>query len=88
MVPYVRKSFAKHFKDGIKYCCPNTRYNLDSLPKELSFDDPEANESYNKPAYEYAMDMTTKEVYQAVEGLFHNLKILGRLNSNVKNIAI
>ena len=74
MVPYVRKSFAKHFKDGIKYCCPNSRYNLDSLPKELSFDDPEANESYNKPAYQYAMDMTEREIHQAVEGMYHNLK--------------
>lgn len=82
MVPYVRKSFAKHFKDGIKYCCPNTRYNLDSLPKELSFDDLEANESYNKPAYNYAMDMTEKEIHQAVEGLYHNLNTLQSRSGN------
>ena len=25
-------------------------------------------------AYRYAMDMTTKETYQAVEGMYHNLK--------------
>ena len=75
MVPYVRKSFAKHFKDGIKYCCPNSQYNLDTLPKELSFDDPEANESYNKLAYDYAMDMTQRELTQAVEGMYHNLKV-------------
>ena len=74
MVPYVRKSFAKHFKDGIKYCCPNSRYNLDSLPKELSFTDPEANASFNAPAYNYAIEMTEREIYQAVEGLYHNLK--------------
>jgi ribonucleoside-triphosphate reductase len=74
MVPYVRKSFAKHFKDGIKYCCPDSTYNLDSLPTSLSFDDKEANEPYNKPAYDYALDMTVKETYQAVEGMYHNLK--------------
>lgn len=74
MVPYVKKSFAKHFKDGIKYCCPNSRYDLDSLPKELSFTDPEANESFNTPAYNYAISMTEREVHQAVEGLYHNLK--------------
>ena len=76
MVPYVRKSFAKHFKDGIKYCCPNSRYNLDSLPKELKFDDLEANASWNEPAYKYALEMTEREIYQAVEAMYHNLKVL------------
>ena len=74
MVPYVRKSFAKHFKDGIKYCCPNSRYNLDSIPKELKFDDLEANASWNEPAYKYALEMTEREIYQAVEAMYHNLK--------------
>lgn len=82
MVPYVRKSFAKHFKDGIKYCCPNSRYDLDTLPKELSFNDPEANENYNKPAYQYAMDMTEREIHQAVEGMYHNLNTLQSRSGN------
>ena len=82
MVPYIRKSFAKHFKDGIKYCCPDSRYDLNTLPKELSFDDPEANEDFNRPAYEYAMDMTEKEVHQAVEGLYHNLNTLQSRSGN------
>ena len=82
MVPYVRKSFAKHFKDGIKYCCPNTRYDLDTLPKELALDDPEANEPINKPAYEYAMDMTERELQQAVEGMYHNLNTLQSRSGN------
>lgn len=82
MVPYIRKSFAKHFKDGIKYCCSDSRYDLNSLPKELSFDDPEANESFNAPAYNYAMDMTEKEIHQAVEGLYHNLNTLQSRSGN------
>ena len=82
MVPYVRKSFAKHFKDGIKYCCPDSRYDLNTLPKELRFDDLEANESYNAPAYHYAMDMTEKEVHQAVEGMYHNLNTLQSRSGN------
>ena len=82
MVPYVRKSFAKHFKDGIKYCCPNTHYDLETLPKELSLDDPEANEPFNKPAYEYAMDMTSRELQQAVEGMYHNLNTLQSRSGN------
>ena len=82
MVPYIRKSFAKHFKDGLKYCYSDSTYDLDTIPKELSFDDPEANESYNKKAYDYAMDMTKKEVHQAVEGLYHNLNTLQSRSGN------
>ena len=74
MVPYVRKSFAKHFKDGIKYLQPED--DPDRVPKELSFDDGEANSDYYTKAYKYAMDMTIKEVHQAVEGLYHNLNTL------------
>ena len=82
MVPYVRKSFAKHFKDGIKYCCPNSRYNLDSIPKELSFKDREANATWNAPAYKYALEMTGREVYQAVEAMYHNLNTLQSRSGN------
>ena len=35
MVPYVRKSFSKHFKDGIKYIKPED--DPSRVPKELSF---------------------------------------------------
>ena len=88
MVPYVRKSFAKHFKDGIKYCCPNTRYDLETLPKELSLDDLEANEPFNKPAYDYAMEMTERELTQAVEGMYHNLNTLqSRSGNQLKKLA-
>ena len=75
MIPYVRKSFSKHFRDGLKYCCNRPQDYIDTVPRDLSFDDNEANDAHNKKAYDYAMDMTTKEVYQAVEGMYHNLKI-------------
>ena len=80
MVPYVRKSFAKHFKDGIKYLQPEDDPNR--VPKELSFDDGEANSGYYTKAYNYAMDMTIKEVHQAVEGLYHNLNTLQSRSGN------
>lgn len=38
MVPYVRKSFAKHFRDGLIYI-QNDRDQAAMVPKELSFDD-------------------------------------------------
>lgn len=80
MVPYVRKSFYKHWKNGLKYI-ENTIYhneveNVTDISIENSF--------YKKHqlAYEYAMDMTVKEVYQAVEGMYHNLNTLQSRSGN------
>lgn len=80
MVPYVRKSFSKHFKDGIKYLQPED--DPDRVPKELSFDDPEANDPRNSKVFKYAMDMTERELRQAVEGMYHNLNTLQSRSGN------
>ena len=81
MVPYVRKSFAKHLRDGIEFVLGNKEYSL-NVPKELPFDDMEANDPRNKPAYDYAIKMTEKEVYQAVEAMYHNLNTLQSRSGN------
>ena len=81
MVPYVRKSFAKHLRDGIEFVLGDKEY-AQNVPKELSFNDPEANDSRNKSAYEYAMKMTEREVYQAVEAMYHNLNTLQSRSGN------
>lgn len=87
MIPYVRKSFYKHFKDGLKYLYDeDIEVPEDFKPEEMSIDDDEY--KYYAKAYKYAMDMTEREIYQAVEGMYHNLKLFGRLNSNVGNIAV
>lgn len=77
MVPYVRKSFAKHYRDGLKYLEHIDKVLLDD---KLSIDD----EWYRNcpPVYDYAMDMTTKECYQAVEGMYHNLNTLQSRSGN------
>ena len=71
MVPYVRKSFAKHFLDGMKWICDNgVVYNKDELIN-LSI---EASLYKEQPkAYQYAIAQTEKELKQAVEGMYHNL---------------
>ena len=74
MVPYVRKSFYKHYLDGLKYLCPGAIVQPGILSNEMSISDPKYME--NKPAYKYAMDMTERECYQAVEGMYHNLNTL------------
>lgn len=80
MVPYVRKSFSKHFKDGIKYLQPEDDHSR--VPKELSFNDLEANDPRNAKVYQYAMDMTKRELNQAVEGMYHNLNTLQSRSGN------
>ena len=76
MVPYVKKSFYKHFKDGVKYISNLGFEDFENgfIKDHLSIN---ANIYKNKPyqeAYKYAMDMTQKELEQAVEGMYHNLK--------------
>ena len=78
MVPYVRKSFAKHWINGQKYCCDTVIKGI--VPIGASIED---NFFKSQPkAYEYAMDMTKKEVYQAVEGMYHNLNTLQSRSGN------
>ena len=82
MVPYVRKSFYKHFVDGRKYIDGNTdviwfESNKDKLP----IDSKEYRELSEK-AYNYAMNMTEKETEQAVEGMYHNLNTLQSRSGN------
>lgn len=80
MVPYVRKSFYKHFKDGLKYCEDETIvFNLDNVVNVSIEDD--VYKCHGK-AYKYAMDMTLKEAHQAVEGMYHNLNTLQSRSGN------
>ena len=80
MVPYVRKSFYKHWKDGMKYiervdpCCST----CDS--KNISIYD-NGYVEFEK-AYEYALEMTEREIYQAVEAMYHNLNTLQSRSGN------
>lgn len=80
MVPYVRKSFWKHFKDGLKYLNGEEVVDDSRFNPGLTIED----DVYCTAgrAYTYAMDMTTKEVYQAVEGLYHNLNTLQSRSGN------
>lgn len=78
MVPYVRKSFFKHWKDGRKYLL-----NDENAEELVFFADKSINDDYYKDgAYQYAMDMTQRELAQAVEGLYHNLNTLQSRSGN------
>ncbi len=81
MVPYVRKSFRKHWNDGLKYVAfwdvSGENYEKEDLPitEYCDCDDYE-------DVYKYALDMTKKEIHQAVEGLYHNLNTLQSRSGN------
>ena len=79
MVPYVRKSFYKHFKDGLKYIEKS-----DYISREPMEGYSINNDGFkqHKDSYLYAIDKTEKEVYQAVEGLYHNLNTLQSRSGN------
>lgn len=79
MVPYVRKSFYKHYKDGMKY--------IDNVGIDKNFsvvDTSICSSIYknNENVWKYAYDMLVKEVYQAVEGMYHNLNTLQSRSGN------
>ena len=80
MVPYVRKSFYKHWKDGMKYC-EGIEGPAQITPENTSIEDKFYTISYQN-AYRYALDQTEKEVYQAVEGMYHNLNTLQSRSGN------
>jgi len=81
MVPYVRKSFYKHFCEGLKYIDNSTEYKSTRFSNDLPIDAYQYT-THNGKAYKYAMDMTIKEVYQAVEGMYHNLNTLQSRSGN------
>ena len=79
MVPYIRKSFYKHYRDGVKFL--NNR-DLDyNFYDSLSIDENDY-KVYSPEAYKYAMKMTERETKQAVEGMYHNLNTLQSRSGN------
>lgn len=93
MVPYVRKSFTKHLKDGMRYCEGKSEYKLERFDRWLKntkegcengaicFHNTEFKELHPE-AWAYAIEMTEREVYQAVEAMYHNLNTLQSRSGN------
>jgi ribonucleoside-triphosphate reductase len=81
MVPYVRKSFRKHWNDGLRYIA---FWPVDE--KQLVTEDRPINEYMNEDDYQdiyrYAMEMTERETMQAVEAMYHNLNTLQSRSGN------
>ena len=90
MVPYVRKSFTKHMKDGLKFCEGRSDYKIERFGKWLKHEsedgvlhfDNEEFKNLHQEAWAYALEMTEREVYQAVEAMYHNLNTLQSRSGN------
>jgi ribonucleoside-triphosphate reductase len=86
MVPYVRKSFIKHYFEGCTYLGNMSNAQEETMKKiieqnpSLGIED----EFFKKDekVYKFAYDMTVKETYQAVEGMYHNLNTLQSRSGN------
>lgn len=81
MVPYVRKSFRKHWNDGLRYIAFWDVNESDFEKEDLPIDEYCNCDDY-AGIYEYALNMTEREIYQAVEGLYHNLNTLQSRSGN------
>ena len=87
MVPYVKKSFVKHYRDGLTYCEDDSqRIVIEKLSdshkymETLSIEDEYFKECLK--AYKYAWTMTERETMQAVEAMYHNLNTLQSRSGN------
>ena len=90
MVPYVRKSFWKHYKDGLKYIENKSDEEISDIMNNVGETDKcsitffSIDNTDTKPnlTYKYAMDKTIQELNQSVEGMYHNLNTLQSRSGN------
>lgn len=74
LAPFVRMSFSKHFKEGLKWVEHESEEYINHVPDSIRIEDEEA--KYHTEAYKYAMEMLEKEGSQSAQGLYHNLNTL------------
>ena len=87
MVPYVRKSFAKHYRDGLSWIANIPLATVDSeiidmLDNSVNYGINDLKWTRYKNVNDYALYMTVKETTQAVEGMYHNLNTLQSRSGN------
>ena len=96
LTPYVKKSFVKHYRDGLRYLLKWSTVKLqqefDDYMIHFDYENKNITDAWFRQyieAYEYAMDMLEREGQQAAEGLYHNLNTLeSRAGSQVPFTSI
>ena len=79
MVPYVRKSFYKHYLNGMLYIEGEC---INDYPANDKMSINDSRYKIHDRVYEYALRMTEKETQQAVEAMYHNLNTLQSRSGN------
>lgn len=94
MVPYVRKSFYKHYVEGLKWLHPVKQVGKNCFekediswfwedlrnPEDISIED--SLYARDEQVQFYAYEKTKQETHQAVEGMYHNLNTLQSRSGN------
>lgn len=77
LAPYVKMSFKKYFKSGLKYIGRRKKQDIDRIMDTYTIEmsNKELEEKFPLE-YEYAHDLTVEETEQSAEALIHNLNTL------------
>ena len=84
MVPYVRKSFLKHYNELAEIIpfCKRKKLSFEK-PDDISIEDVRYSKGFRrKYIAKRALQLTKKELDQAVEGMYHNLNTLQSRSGN------
>lgn len=81
LVPYIKKSFKKHFVRGLKYVERVSQDVIDNVVAKggIEYSNQELKEKYPL-AYEYSCDLTRESVKQAMQGLEYEINSLSTVN--------
>ncbi len=81
LVPYVKKTFIKHFNKGLKYIDGLTDEQIESINKEhdICYANKVIKDKYPK-SFAYAQDLTEDSVKQAMQGLEYEINTLSTVN--------
>lgn len=84
LVPYIRKSFVKHFKKGLCYVADFSKEEADTIvenygKENIVYSNVELKEKYPR-VFRYATDLTEESVKQAMQGLEYEINSLSTVN--------
>lgn len=83
MIPYVRLSFYKHYNTICEFIPFVKQLKIDNV-KDISINDKKYKKGLfvRKFIHKFALKLTNREIYQAVEGMYHNLNTLQSRSGN------
>lgn len=82
LTPYVRKTFMKHYNNGLKYienCKPKNLPNKDFFEEDWLYKY-DYMKDVSEKAYNYAVELTEEAVKQAMQGLEYEINSLSTVN--------